>query len=400
MNIEKTISIKNIFEVFKLKYKFILTFSFSIFLLAILSTFVLPYKYQTYATLLPQQESTGGGMSSLLQSLGGLGAGLGFDIGGSKSSSQSKVFAEILSSRTNTKYIIDRLRLDTISAYKKMTNEDRITYFMNTMSIVVEKSGMVVITTTLPTNYLPNKKNENFYANLSALITNTALEGLDYHVRTKSTSTAKKSKEYIENEILRYKINLDSINQLYLDFQNQNKVLDLEEQGKAIVQQAIEVGTELSKAQTELEIVKFQRNSNTETVKTLQMQVETLKNRYMAIQRGGLTGDDDFAISLNKIPELTRQYTNIYRDKKILEQVIIYLETQRFQEALQAEKDLPVVEALDKAIIPERRFSPNRGLVTIVSLFVGFVISIVFVLFKANNNGYFDMINESSENKV
>jgi len=391
MNIEKVITIKNIYEVFKSKYKFILIFSFSLFLLAILSTFVLPYRYQTYATLLPQQESSGGGMSGLLQSLGGLGAGLGLDIGGSKSSSQSKVFAEILSSRTNSKYIIDKLRLDTISVYKKMTNEDRISFVMSTMAVVVEKSGMVVITTTIPTNYLPNKQNEKFYANLSALITNTALEGLDYHVRTKSTSTARKSKEYIEIEIVKYKIKLDTINQQYLDFQNKNKILDLEEQGKAIVQQAIEVGSELSKAQTELEMVKFQRNANTETVKTLQMQVETLKNRYMAIQRGGLTGDDDFAIALNKIPELTRQYTTIYRDKKILEQVVIYLETQRFQEALQAEKDLPVVEPLDKAIIPERRFSPNRGLVTIVSLFVGFVISLVIVVFKANNNGEFDV---------
>jgi|GEM_PF-520364 len=391
MNIEKVITIKNIYEVFKSKYKFILIFSFSLFLLAILSTFVLPYRYQTYATLLPQQESSGGGMSGLLQSLGGLGAGLGLDIGGSKSSSQSKVFAEILSSRTNAKYIIDKLRLDTISVYKEMTNEDRISFVMSTMAVVVEKSGMVVITTTIPTNYLPNKQNEKFYANLSALITNTALEGLDYHVRTKSTSTARKSKEYIEIEIVKYKIKLDTINQQYLDFQNKNKILDLEEQGKAIVQQAIEVGSELSKAQTELEMVKFQRNANTETVKTLQMQVETLKNRYMAIQRGGLTGDDDFAIALNKIPELTRQYTTIYRDKKILEQVVIYLETQRFQEALQAEKDLPVVEPLDKAIIPERRFSPNRGLVTIVSLFIGFVISLVIVVFKANNNGEFDV---------
>lgn len=394
MNIEKVITLKNIYEVFKLKYKFILIFSFSLFVLAILSTFILPYRYQTHATLLPQQESSSGGMSGLLQSLGGLGAGLGLDIGGGKSSSQNKVFAEILSSRTNSKYIIDKLRLDTISAYKQMTNEDRISFVMSTMSVVVEKSGMVVITTTIPTNYLPNKENEKFYAKLSAIITNTALEGLDYHVRTKSTSSARKSKEYIETEIVKYKIKLDSINQQYMEFQNNNKVLDLEEQGKAIVQQAIEVGTELSKAQTELEMVKFQRNANTETVRTLQMQVETLKNRYMAIQRGGLTGDDDFAISLNKIPELTRQYTSIYRDKKILEQVVIYLETQRFQEALQAEKDLPVVEPLDKAIIPERRFSPNRGLVAFVSLFCGFVISLVIVVFKANNNGEFDVVED------
>lgn len=394
MNIEKVITLKNIYEVFKLKYKFILIFSFSLFVLAILSTFILPYRYQTYATLLPQQESSSGGMSGLLQSLGGLGAGLGLDIGGGKSSSQNKVFAEILSSRTNSKYIIEKLRLDTISAYKQMTNEDRISFVMSTMSVVVEKSGMVVITTTIPTNYLPNKENEKFYAKLSAIITNTALEGLDYHVRTKSTSSARKSKEYIETEIVKYKIKLDSINQQYMEFQNNNKVLDLEEQGKAIVQQAIEVGTELSKAQTELEMVKFQRNANTETVRTLQMQVETLKNRYMAIQRGGLTGDDDFAISLNKIPELTRQYTSIYRDKKILEQVVIYLETQRFQEALQAEKDLPVVEPLDKAIIPERRFSPNRGLVAFVSLFCGFVISLVIVVFKANNNGEFDVVED------
>jgi capsule polysaccharide export protein KpsE/RkpR len=268
-----------------------------------------------------------------------------------------------------------------------MDKDEIVKFFQDALTIKLEKSGLVAITTSLKTDYLPNKDKEKYIANLSAQISNTAIKGLDYNVRTKSTSTAKKSKIYLENEIVKYKAKLDTLNFIYEQFQTDNKIIDIEEQGKAIVLQAIEIGTELSKAQSELDLAMYQQNQNSESVKTLKKQVESLKEQYMKIQRGGVTGDDDFSISINKIPELSRQYTNIFRDKKILEQVIVYLETQKFQEAIQAEKDLPVVEALDLATPPVKRSSPRRVIILMISLFASLVFSLIYLIYDANNKG-------------
>jgi capsule polysaccharide export protein KpsE/RkpR len=388
MQVEGSITISKIFLILKQRIGFIIKICVLIPTLFVGLTFIFPYEYQSTATLLPQQESSGGGLSGFIQSLSSAGAGLGLDaLGGGKSSGQSRVFADILISRSNINYVINELKLDTISLYKDMDKDEIVKFFQDALTIKLEKSGLVAITTSLKTDYLPNKDKEKYIANLSAQISNTAIKGLDYNVRTKSTSTAKKSKIYLENEIVKYKAKLDTLNFIYEQFQTDNKIIDIEEQGKAIVLQAIEIGTELSKAQSELDLAMYQQNQNSESVKTLKKQVESLKEQYMKIQRGGVTGDDDFSISINKIPELSRQYTNIFRDKKILEQVIVYLETQKFQEAIQAEKDLPVVEALDLATPPVKRSSPRRVIILMISLFASLVFSLIYLIYDANNKG-------------
>lgn len=387
MQIEGTITISNILNLIKSRYLLILKFCFITPILVIGLTFILPYEYKSTATLLPQQESGGGGLSSFISSLSGMGGGLGLDAIGGKSNAQSRVFADILISKSNINFIIDELRLDTLSNFKKISRDELIEFIQSTLDIKLEKSGLLSITTTLKTDYLTNYQNERLTALLVSKISNSAIKGLDYHVRTKSTSTARKTKDYLENEILKYKLKLDSINNIYQNFQSENKIIDLEEQGKAIVLQAIELGTELTKVQSELDIALFQQNANSEYVKTLTKQVESLKSQYLQIQRGGITGNDDFSISINKIPELTRKYTAIYRDKKILEQVIVYLETQKFQEAIQAEKDLPVVEPLDKATPPSKRSSPRRSIIFLVSIFVSLVLSLIYLFYDSNKKG-------------
>lgn len=387
MQIEGTITISSIIKLIRSRYLLILKFCLIIPTLVIGFTFILPYEYKSTATLLPQQESSGGGLSSFISSLSGMGGGLGLDAIGGKSNAQSRVFADILISKSNVDFIIDELRLDSLPQFKTIQRDELIEFIQSTLDIKLEKSGLLSITTTLKTDYLTNYNNERFTALLASQISNSAIKGLDFHVRTKSTSTARKTKEYLEIEIQKYKNKLDSINYIYENFQSENKIIDLEEQGKAIVLQAIELGTELSKIQSELDIALFQQNANSDYVKTLSKQVESLKSQYIKIQRGGITGDDDFSISINKIPELTRRYTNIYRDKKILEQVIVYLETQKFQEAIQAEKDLPVVEPLDKATPSIKRSAPKRTVIFLVSLFVSLVFSLIYLFYDSNNKG-------------
>ena len=63
------------------------------------------------------------------------------------------------------------------------------------------------------------------------------------------------------------------------------------------------------------------------------------------------------------------------------------METQKFQEAIQAEKDLPVVEALDLATPPVKRSSPRRVIILMISLFASLVFSLIYLIYDANNKG-------------
>jgi len=119
------------------------------------------------------------------------------------------------------------------------------------------------------------------------------------------------------------------------------------------------------------------------TVRIQKEKVANLKNQYNRIQSGGLTSTDEFSIPLQNIPNIIREYTNLLREQKILEQVNIYLETQKYQEAIQAQNDVSIIEQLDyaePAIEPiSPRLIPTTILGFVLSIFIGFGI----VIFKS-----------------
>jgi len=247
--------------------------------------------------------------------------------------------------------------------------------------ITVEKSGVINISVELKTPFLPNDEDKNRISSLSARIVNTCTEGLDNIMRNFTNSKAKLSRIYIENELDNYRIKLDSVSLALEEFQTENKVLSLEDQTKAIVEQAITVQTELLTVGLELNMAKILYNEEASEINTLSRQYSYLKQKSLDIQTGN-ESESEFAIPLNNVPKLMRIYRDLFRDKKTLEKVILYLETQRHQEAIQEKKDVPLVEILDKANKPEKRASPQRKLMLILAFILSSLISIFYIFIE------------------
>ena len=193
----------------------------------------------------------------------------------------------------------------------------------------------------------------------------------------KNSSTARNSKLYVENEIKKYKKELDSVSTQLEQFQSDNKVLALEEQTTAIVSQVIELNSLLTETKTKLNLAKLEYSENSPQVAALESQVEFLQKQSNQLQAGN---DDEFSISLNKVPKLSREYLELFRDKKIIMNVLTYLETQKHQEAIQEEKDIPVMQVLDTAIEPRFKYSPSRGKILFISTFISTVIVLLIFM--------------------
>jgi tyrosine-protein kinase Etk/Wzc len=52
------------------------------------------------------------------------------------------------------------------------------------------------------------------------------------------------------------------------------------------------------------------------------------------------------------------------------------------QERISEQRDLPTLQVLDPAITPERRSSPNRVSMLLLGLFIGFLLSIIYVFIR------------------
>ncbi len=383
MDTKHAFSLENIFSVCKVHKKFIILFiSISVILTGAYSLIV-PQQFSATATILPPEENQGGGgLSSFLQSISG-----GISLGGLAKGTKIELYLEMLQSRSVAKYIVKKCKLEQYKDFQFENKDILYDVVANLLDVEANRSGLMIVNATISTPYFPNQKDKIIAAKLSASIANAAVGGLDLINRNNKNYKAQKKKDFISGVLSQNLKKLDSIDAEIEKFQKANKILALDEQTQAILDNAVNIGTELSKAEVQLGIANQEYKSKSPRLKAYQQKFENLKNQYRRVQLGGLTSTDKFSIPLTNIPKLIRVYTNLLRDQKILTQVILYLQTQKFQEALQAESNIPTVQALDRAYSPYKRSSPSRVLMVVLGFFLSSFIAISFVIIRAFRKG-------------
>jgi uncharacterized protein involved in exopolysaccharide biosynthesis len=370
----------NVFRLLRINFKLVtaIVTVFTIFI-AIVS-FIVPHEYVSTSSLMPpKKDGSGGGLSSFIQNF----TGGGLSLGSLGQSDQSKVFGEIVKSRTVADYIIDTLKLKEKYPFKEMLHDRILKFIKNSLSVDVDKSGIIYITAVAKTDLLASDDEDLKTSKFASDLANSAVDGLDKVIKERSMSSARKSKEYVEKEINRYLTKLDSVETRLEIFQKENKVLAIDEQTLAIVQQAIEVGTLLAKADLEKNLAQLEYQQNSPQYQFYNKQYDLLSEQYKKIQTGGLTANESFTIPLDKVPKLIKEYTTLFRERKIIEQVMLYLETQRHQEAIQEKRDVPVVEVLDTAYPADERSSPKRTIMVLLGFILAFIFTTIFISGRA-----------------
>lgn len=379
----KEFTLINLFKLLKINFKFASLILLIILIIITILSFIIPHNFVSNASLLPPKKdgASAGGLSSFIQNF----AGGGLSLGNLGQSDQSKVFAEIVKSRTVAEFIIDSMHLKQKEPFNKMIHDKLLRFIDKSISVDVDKSGIIYITAEASSDFFPNKNDDKKTAEFAAKLANSAIEGLDKVIKERSMSSARKSKEYVEKEISRYLTKLDSIETQLELFQKNNKVFALDEQTLAIVKQAIEVGSLLAKADLEKNMALLEYQQNSPQYEFYNKQYDLLSEQYKKIQTGGLTDNESFTIPLDEVPKLIREYTDLFRERKIIEQVMLYLETQRHQEAIQEKRDVPVVEVLDFARPSDERNSPKRALM----LILGFAMSLIFISIYISTKAFY-----------
>ncbi len=380
---KEELSLRIVFRIINLNRKFTLLVTASVIIFTLILSFIVPYEYEATATVLPPEETGGSaGLSSFLQSLSG-----GLSVPGLSHGNKLELLADITKSREVAKYISQKLNLKSTSLFKGSDEEQILKAIDNILDVRVNRNGLIVVNSVVGTPYFSSSKSREDAAKLSAEIANAAVEGLDFINRRKNVSKARKKRLFIERVLMDNKLKLDSVDNALESFQMKNKVLAIDEQTKAILENAVNVGTELSKSEVELNLLMQDYDINSPKVKAYKKKVQGLQQQYNRTQHGGLVPNDNISIPLMNVPTLVKEYTNLVRDQKIMAQVILYLETQKYQEAIQEESDIATVEPLDKAEPPYDRLSPDRKFMLIMGLIFGLFGSVVYLLIKGFYKG-------------
>jgi uncharacterized protein involved in exopolysaccharide biosynthesis len=344
--------------------------------------FLIPKEFESTTRLMPPDSHSrpglalmsalaGGGANSMSGSaLGGIASDLlgGHDTGA--------VFPDMLHSRT----VADRLiaRFDLRQVYHARYWEDARKKLAERTEISQDRKSAVIAVTV--TDRDPNR---------AAQLAQAYVEELDRISAEVNTSSARRERIFIEQRLKTVKQDMDAASQKFSEYSSKNATLDLKDQGKAMVEAAAVLQGQLIAARSELQGLEQTYTDNNIRVRSLRARVDELQRQLKKV--GGdssnstsvdSASDSEFP-SIRQLPLVGVRWADLYRETRVQETVYGLLTEQYEMAKIEEAKETPVVKVLDAAVVPEKKSSPPRLLITLVGMVVALMAGSGWVLGSA-----------------
>lgn len=343
------------------------TFVASVFM-AVISLFLTEY-YKATTTLLPPDDKNQQGLVGMLAD-----APMPLlDVAG-LSGGSSKIFQEILTSRTVAEGVLSRtyqigkksVRLcDHLNAGLKSSGYARL-HSLTTISAT--EPGIITISVEMDD------------PDLAAQVAMAFVEELDAVNQAKSLSRAKSSRLYIEEQLEQTGKNLKKASIALADFQSEFKAVNLEQQTKVAIEKAGEVKGTIMAREVELAVARQTMKADNPVIIRLEKELAELRKHFEHIQFGNsvpFKEQRDYFIPFSDVPEVGLQFADLFREVKVQETVWQLLNKQYYSAKIQEARDTPTVQVLDEAFPPERRSRPRRTALVLLTAFVTFGLSVL-----------------------
>jgi uncharacterized protein involved in exopolysaccharide biosynthesis len=332
---------------------------------ATLTAFLLPKRYEATARLMPPEQA-GGSAAMMLSALAGKGSSI---VPLSESAlgmrTTGDLFVGILQSRT----VQDRLveKFDARKLYGARYLEDARRELADHTDISLDrKSGIITL-----------KVSDSSAQRAAAMVAEYVSE-LNWIVNNLSTSSAHRERMFLEERLQQVKADLQGAEEQFSAFASKKGTIDIQAQGKAMVEAAAALQGQLIAAQSELEALRQIYTGNNVRVRAVEARVAELRRQLRNI--GGTRANENSAAeelypSIRELPLLGVSYADLLRRVKVQEVVFETL-TQEYELAkVQEARETPVVKELDPPRVPEKKSFPPRLLIialgTLLALFVG-----------------------------
>ena len=328
----------------------------------------LPEKFTATARILPPQQQKSG-ISSLLSQAGGAFGGLASGLlGGGQSSSD--VYVGIMKSRTVADVLINKFDL------KKLWEAEYIDPVYKSLS------GITKINVSKDTGIISVSVEEED-PQRAADMANTYISALDQINRTVLVTEGQRKRVFLEERLEKAKKDLINAETGLQAFQEKYNLVSINEQAKASIEGAATLKGEIIAAQTEFEVLKkFGTEKQNEAI-MLKSKIEELRKQLAKIESGNPEKDaDNFYIPFKELPDLGMRLARLMREAKIQEQVFELLTSQFEMAKIEEAKDMNTIQVLDEAVPPDRKSSPKRSMIVILSTIVGFFIAVFLAFIK------------------
>jgi uncharacterized protein involved in exopolysaccharide biosynthesis len=347
-----------------------------------LIAFLIPKTYVSTTQLMPPdtQSTSGMALMAAFASKGGSGLGsMAGDLLGVKTT--GALFIGVLRSQTSQERLIERFDLKKVYGSRLITDA-RVKLDENTSISEDHKSGIITIRVA---DHSPAE---------AAALANAYVNQLNFMVVQLSSSSARREREFLEERLKVVKQDLDDASNQLAQFSSRNNTLDIQQEGRAMLDAAANLSGQMIAAQSQLEGLRQIYTDGNPRVQSLNARVAELRKQLEQLS-GANRGPGDSAASaagspsglpypsIQNLPLLGVKYADYYRRSKI-EETVYELLTEQYELAkVEEAKETPSVRVLDPAKPPERKSFPPRMTIVLVGTSLCLIFASLWVLTRA-----------------
>lgn len=320
----------------------------------------MPNLYKSNVKLLPPQQAQSGA-AALLSQLGGV-AGMAAGAAGLKN--PNDLYVAMLKSRTIADQLIAQFDLKRV--YDLEEQEKARKKLENNTVITSGKDGLITIEV--------EDKNQLLVARLA----NAYVTELLRLTRVLAVTEASQRRMFFERQLELSKDNLAVAEVTLKGGLDSHGVISVDSESRAIVETVARLRAQASAKEIELNSMRAFVTVNNPRFKLVEEELASLRLELSKLENGRPGDAEGSAKSGDKQSGFAN--IKLLRDLKY-HQMLYELLAKQFEAArLDEAKDSSVIQVLDPAIDPEKKFKPLRALIVVISSVFAFFAAIVYVL--------------------
>ena len=338
--------------------------------IGVLLALLLPKRYTAVATVLPPQQNSS--MANALASqLGSLGAMASLAGGGSLNlKNPNDMYVAMFKSQTVEDALIRRFGLmqEYRQKYLSTTRKSFESYF------TIEaggKDGLLHISV------------EDKDPKRAAEMANAWIEEYRRLSQGLAIGEASQRRLFFELQMQQAKDNLANAEEALKKTEQTTGVIQMDSQARALIESAATLRAQIAAREVQLQGMRTYATDENSGVVQLEQELDGLRAQLARLGGSEDLNSAGLIVPKGKVPQAGLEYIRRLRDVKYYETIFEIIAKQFAMAKLDEAKEGAVIQVVDPALVPDRKSSPKRALITFVALAIGLFLGILLALVRA-----------------
>ncbi len=331
--------------------------------------FFVDEEFDSEALIVSVESDQLGGITSLLSSFSDLPIG----IPGITSGGNYDMFTTIIYSRTNLEKIVEEFGL--YDEYGQETMKETLKELASKIVAGDTKEGSYQITVRSTS---PQKSVE---------MTNFIIDKLNTTMIELNIAKSRENRLFLEKRYAEIKEKLRNVEDSLVLYQNESGILLAEDQAKTSFEIYSQLEAELAAKQIESSVITKLYGEDSPNTQGAKISVTELEKKLSDLKSG--KDESQLLLSLKNLPERSMQYLRHFRDVTIYNKMLEFIIPLYEQSRLEEQKQMPLVQVIDKPVPAEKKSYPPRTIFSIIftSIIMLFVLSFIIIREVLKNSG-------------